>query len=289
MLYTGSIQPAAADEQLNRQSYRIISGEVYHVLAGVRWYDGEGGSLLFNRLDGKHQAKSWFADFLSEEDVAGYVWPENCNISLRNNKPGSGENVMEEGWLRKHDARLPYREGYPVSGYDIEVRDTLKSGSVNDAAQLVMDLQYLFQAPMMRDDTMSWSLSNDYNPEKRTLSFSVELVTASSVASEWDFRYGRNPATGEISHLTIRFFQANLDGYNDTSELSNDSIILADALTKNFNAFFLYRLYNYLHIYHTEKWPGYTLKYPDGILRRTSGESGRGYGYTIELISTTGG
>ncbi len=274
MLNAVFVSQAAADERLDRKSYRTVPGEVYHVLAGVHWYDGEGGSLLFNRLDGEAGTKSWFVDFLGEDEASAYVWPENCNIELRKYKPGSGVNVMEEGWLREHDALFPYRDSYPVSGFDLPVLDTLKSGSLDDAARLVMDLDYLFRAPMMEDDVLTWQLENDYNPEKQTLSFSVKLADPGGVASEWDFSYSRNPETGAITHLTLRFLHADL----------SDREIRADALTENFNILFLYRLCNYLSIYHTEKWPAYTLKYPDAMLRFNSGESGGGYGWTIELM-----
>ncbi len=284
MLTSVLILPAAADEQLDRNSYRAVPGEVYHVLAGVRWYEDEGGSLLFNRLDGERGSRSWFVDFLGEEETDGYVWPENCNIALRRYKPGSGENVMEEGWLRDHDAILRFREGYPVSGYDIKVLDTLASGSGEDAVRLVMNLKLLFNAPMMRGEGISWSLENSHDPENHILSFSVQLVTPYGIASEWDFKYGRDPATGEIVELAIRVSSTSLFGYEKAPAEAVNIVNRADALTQNFNNLFLYRLYNYLNIYHTEKWPGYTLKYPDAVLRFEAAEWGGGYGYSFLLV-----
>lgn len=278
------VLPAFADERIDRNSYQIVPGEIYHVLSAVRWIDGEGGSYLFHRLDGKENVSSWYVDFLENDEGDGYVWPENCFIGIIGNVPVSDENRVGEDWLRRHDALLFFRDSYPVSGYDIKVTDALGSASLEEAGPLVANLAYLFKAPMMRGEGLSWICQNEYDPDTQTIILAVSLNTPYGVVANWKMEYRRHAGTESIEKLKIQVSSSDPFSHEEAPPGAYESLDLASALEENFNNLFLERLYNYLNIFYTEKWPAYTLNYPDARVMFNRGETGGGSFYSFTLL-----
>jgi len=278
------ILPVAADERMDRNSYKTVQGEIYHVLAAVRWIDGEGGSYLFQRLDGYNDERTWYVDFLENDEAIGYEWPENCFTGGLGFVRGTEENTIGNNWLRDHDAIMAFRESYPFSGYDLSVRDDLSAVSLEDAGPLVADLAYLFEAPMMKSKDLNWTFRSEYDPENQALSLSVGLNTPYGMVSKWEMEYRRHAATGKVEKLDLRVSSFEPSVYTEAPPEAYEILEKAAARKEFFEAVFLQRLYNYLNIFYTGKWPAYTLLYPDARVRFSTGESGGGSFYRFTLF-----